>query len=202
MRLTSGCLPFSQAVARNYFSLPSHLTIWPICDIWIRFWGLIAGVTFPQRHRISNISLVRVFDRSLTIMPGDEQRLFIYFGFQKGSCSWHPYFCTWSFSIICELGLVQNPPVKMSLIYRKMCTRRQHTVKFIFTGKVFAVPILKRMKRWRLFVIQLYFLLNDHFKIDLTWVRTQWTPDALHFVSVNILITAWKFTTHQPSLPS
>lgn len=105
-------------------------------------------------------------------MPGDEQRLFIYFGFQKGSCSWHPYFCTWSFSIICERGLVQNPPVKMSLIYRKMCTRRQHTVKFIFTGKVFAVPILKRMKRWRLFVIQLYFLLNDHFKIDLTWVRT------------------------------
>ena len=64
MRLTSGCLPFSQAVARNYFSLPSHLTIWPICDIWIRFWGLIAGVTFPQRHRVSNISLVRVFDRS------------------------------------------------------------------------------------------------------------------------------------------
>ena len=41
-------------------------------------------------------------------------------------------------------------------------------------------------KRRRLFVI--VFVITDHFNIDLTWVRTQWTSGTLHFANVNTLI--------------
>ena len=54
MRLTSGCLPFYEAIARYFFPTPlSSYKLYYLSKILRTY-----RVAFPERHRISNISLV------------------------------------------------------------------------------------------------------------------------------------------------